>query len=218
MTQADVFVRTLYEQLGEPYVWGEEGPNGHDCSGLYREAMRAAKVKWPGGPSDVTADGIYHMGKPISAPQFVGIDCGFTISKTGRAVHIIPYAGLGYTIEARGRKWGVVRYRLTDPINGALKRKTVWRRLPGIDMGDLTHITELIPLERNMVLGPPSERYQESNQIQMLQAMLYMPVEQCTSRFDETTRAKVQSFQRSHGLGWRGVVGPDTWRMLLEVG
>ena len=142
MTQADIFSQYLHEQLGEPYIWGEKGPDAHDCSGLYWEGMHEAEVLWRSHPFPrLTADDYYRMGTTISRPEYVGADAGYIVNNSGHAVHIIPYVGLGYTIEARGRKWGVVKYALDDPINGAYRRKAKWRRLP-VNLGELTPVEE----------------------------------------------------------------------------
>ncbi|WP_433529609.1 NlpC/P60 family protein [Micromonospora sp. CA-263727] len=45
--QAGVAVRYAYGALGKPYAWGEDGPNGYDCSGLTSAAWRAAGKSLP---------------------------------------------------------------------------------------------------------------------------------------------------------------------------
>lgn len=41
-------------QLGEPYVFGAQGPDAWDCSGLVIRSWQSAGAKWP----DTTADGL----------------------------------------------------------------------------------------------------------------------------------------------------------------
>jgi cell wall-associated NlpC family hydrolase len=44
---AGAAVRYAYGAIGKPYVWGAEGPNGYDCSGLTLAAWRAAGKRLP---------------------------------------------------------------------------------------------------------------------------------------------------------------------------
>ncbi|QOC90636.1 C40 family peptidase [Micromonospora craniellae] len=45
--QAGAAVRYAYGALGKPYAWGQDGPNGYDCSGLTSAAWRAAGRSLP---------------------------------------------------------------------------------------------------------------------------------------------------------------------------
>lgn len=145
MTQADIFKATLEAQLGEPYVLGDEGPDTHDCSGLHYEGMRAAGVLWKGRPwPRETANDYKNKARPlpVTEPLKVGDPC-FFLGTSGHAYHVASFVGydetaVGWTIEARGRKWGVVKYRLNDPANGVLKRGGRFYRYPGVDLGELT--------------------------------------------------------------------------------
>ncbi|MEA4852762.1 MAG: peptidoglycan-binding protein [Christensenella sp.] len=38
----DAFISAAYDKLGSPYVWGAEGPNSFDCSGLVTYCLRQA--------------------------------------------------------------------------------------------------------------------------------------------------------------------------------
>ncbi|MBO4162895.1 MULTISPECIES: C40 family peptidase [Micromonospora] len=44
---AGAAVRYAYGAIGKPYVWGAEGPNGYDCSGLTLAAWRSAGKRLP---------------------------------------------------------------------------------------------------------------------------------------------------------------------------
>ncbi|BCJ60613.1 C40 family peptidase [Micromonospora endophytica] len=45
--KAGTAVRYAYGALGKPYAWGQDGPNGYDCSGLTSAAWRAAGKQLP---------------------------------------------------------------------------------------------------------------------------------------------------------------------------
>jgi cell wall-associated NlpC family hydrolase len=44
---AAVAIQFAYNQLGKPYVWGAEGDNFYDCSGLMQRAYKEAGVHLP---------------------------------------------------------------------------------------------------------------------------------------------------------------------------
>jgi len=143
MSQADVFKATLEAQLGEPYVLGDEGPATHDCSGLHYEGQRGAGVLWRGRPwPRETANDYKNKAVPAGPPYRVGWPV-FFMGTSGHAYHVAsitevdPDGRDGWTIEARGRRWGVVRYRMSDPRNGVLARGGKVYRYPGIDLGEL---------------------------------------------------------------------------------
>ena len=77
----------------------------------------------------------------------------FFMGASGHAYHVASVTevdpnGLdGWTIEARGRAWGVVRYRISDPTNGVRRRGGKFYRYPGIDLGELTG-DEDMPIEQ----------------------------------------------------------------------
>ncbi|MFD0594195.1 C40 family peptidase [Catellatospora coxensis] len=80
-----------YKQLGKPYVWAADGPNGYDCSGLTLAAWRAAGVS------------LYHQAATqwrevahISRSQLLPGDLVF-YSGLG---HVALYVGSGKVIHA----------------------------------------------------------------------------------------------------------------------
>ena len=44
---AAIAIQFAYNQLGKPYVWGAEGDNFYDCSGLMQRAYKEAGVQLP---------------------------------------------------------------------------------------------------------------------------------------------------------------------------
>ncbi|MBV6703276.1 C40 family peptidase [Kitasatospora aureofaciens] len=84
-------------QLGQPYVWGGNGPSGYDCSGLVQQAYRRSGISLPR-----VADDQYTATTPISAGQLRRGDLVFW-SDTGRASgihHVGIYLGGGTFVEA----------------------------------------------------------------------------------------------------------------------
>ncbi|MHA6759491.1 C40 family peptidase [Streptacidiphilus sp. PAMC 29251] len=84
-------------QLGKPYVWGGNGPNGYDCSGLVQQAFLRAGVQLP----RVAADQ-FTATLPITASDLRRGDLLFwsTSSRASGIHHVALYLGDGRYIEA----------------------------------------------------------------------------------------------------------------------
>ncbi|MFD4632698.1 C40 family peptidase [Streptomyces sp. NPDC058284] len=83
--------------LGDPYVWGGNGPRGWDCSGLVMAAYRQAGISLPR-----VADAQYRAGRPISRSELRRGDLVFW-SGDGSASgihHVAIYLGGGQYLEA----------------------------------------------------------------------------------------------------------------------
>ncbi|QES42255.1 hypothetical protein DEJ49_15765 [Streptomyces venezuelae] len=83
--------------LGDPYVWGGNGPHGWDCSGLVMAAYRQAGIALPR-----VADAQYRATRPISRGQLRRGDLVFW-SGDGSASgvhHVAIYLGDGQYLEA----------------------------------------------------------------------------------------------------------------------
>ncbi|MFB7054126.1 C40 family peptidase [Streptomyces vinaceus] len=83
--------------LGDPYVWGGDGPHGWDCSGLVKAAYRSAGINLPR-----VADDQYRATTPISRSELRRGDLVFW-SGNGRASgihHVAIYLGDGRYLEA----------------------------------------------------------------------------------------------------------------------
>ena len=77
--------------LGKPYVWGANGPNAFDCSGLVYYVLNQAGVKI----GDTTAAGYQASGKPVDTPQ-----PGDMVFFGHPASHVGIYIGDGKMIHA----------------------------------------------------------------------------------------------------------------------
>ncbi|MET8690641.1 C40 family peptidase [Streptomyces sp. NPDC004732] len=83
--------------LGDPYVWGGNGPHGWDCSGLVLAAYRQAGVALPR-----VADAQYRATQPISRGQLRRGDLVFWSSNGSSSGihHVAIYLGGGQYLEA----------------------------------------------------------------------------------------------------------------------
>lgn len=91
--------------LGKPYVWGAEGPNSFDCSGLIAWCYRQAGFD----KGRQTAQGFYNMCRKISSSQLRPGDMLFRGSSTSSITHCAIFVGNGSAIHAP-RTGDVVKY------------------------------------------------------------------------------------------------------------
>jgi cell wall-associated NlpC family hydrolase len=93
-------IQQAVSQVGAPYVWGAEGPNSYDCSGL---------VKWAYGRSGVSlphySGAMYAMTTRISASQLQPGDLVFWGG--GGSEHVAIYMGGNRLVHAFGAENGV---------------------------------------------------------------------------------------------------------------
>ena len=93
----------------KPYVWGAEGPNSFDCSGLVYAAYRSAGLGWPNW--DRLNSSLYWVAtKRVPLSQMVPGDLLFYSYKgtVSTIHHISIYAGDGMMWEAHSRKGGLL--------------------------------------------------------------------------------------------------------------
>ncbi|MFM7860689.1 MAG: NlpC/P60 family protein [Candidatus Nanopelagicaceae bacterium] len=92
-------------QAGKPYVWGAEGPNSFDCSGLVYAAYKAAGLGWPNWDrlnAALYSVATYHV--PLSQMQ-PGDLLFYSYNGSIAAIHHISiYAGNGMVWEARNKR------------------------------------------------------------------------------------------------------------------
>jgi hypothetical protein len=93
VTGVDAFLTSASQQLGKPYVFGDEGPGSFDCSGLVQFAAAAAGITLPR-----TADEQYHATTRVSTPA--PGDLAFWLDERGWAYHVGIVLGDGRMIAA----------------------------------------------------------------------------------------------------------------------
>lgn len=86
-------------QLGKPYIWGDTGPVGFDCSGLVMMAYRAAGIDLP----RTTYQQVL-VGMPVNGlDQLQPGDLLFTAGSDGTAIepgHVGMFVGFGLVVQA----------------------------------------------------------------------------------------------------------------------
>lgn len=82
-------------QIGDPYVWGGNGPNGWDCSGLMVGAFRTVGVNLPR-----TSRSQYTVGSPVAHGEWLPGDLLFFGASAGSIHHVVLYIGNGQIVHA----------------------------------------------------------------------------------------------------------------------
>jgi len=82
-------------QRGKPYVWGAEGPNSYDCSGLTLWAYRQVGVSLPH-----SSRAQYGYGKSVAYGAWQPGDLLFYGSSPGSIHHVAMYVGDGMLVHA----------------------------------------------------------------------------------------------------------------------
>lgn len=88
---AGVAVRYAYGAIGKPYVWGADGPDGYDCSGLTLAAWRAAGKSLPHNAA-MQWDGTSRISRS-------SLQAGDLVFYSGLG-HVALYVGGGQVIDA----------------------------------------------------------------------------------------------------------------------
>ncbi|WP_245401983.1 C40 family peptidase [Nocardia albiluteola] len=92
------FLAAALGKIGDPYVWGAEGPNAFDCSGLVQYSAEQAGVKnMPRTSEEQYAATASH---PVSPQNLQKGDLVFSEFGPGGPGHVMIYAGNGYVVEA----------------------------------------------------------------------------------------------------------------------
>ncbi len=87
--------------VGSSYVWGAEGPNSFDCSGLMLAAYRSAGISLP--HSSAAQSGV---GRPVSRADLQPGDLIFWYSPIH---HVAIYVGNGQMVHATNPRVGVIK-------------------------------------------------------------------------------------------------------------
>jgi cell wall-associated NlpC family hydrolase len=86
------------DQLGKPYVWGAEGPDSYDCSGLTMRAYESAGYQLPRTAAEQSM-----VGTPVDVADLLPGDLLFYAtdpSDLSTVHHVVMYAGAGLVVHA----------------------------------------------------------------------------------------------------------------------
>jgi len=96
------FIQLCKQHLGKPYIWGSDGPDSFDCSGLAQALIAQVGLDPPG---DQTASGLYHhFMRPDQGMPVATADCGCLVfyGKPSRIGHVAICLNDKEMIEAGG--------------------------------------------------------------------------------------------------------------------
>lgn len=88
-------------QVGKAYVWGADGPNSFDCSGLMMAAYRKIGVSLPHSSRTQAT-----LGHSVSKSNLAPGDLVF-FAHGGRIYHVAMYIGNGKIVHARQPRYGI---------------------------------------------------------------------------------------------------------------
>lgn len=117
-TQAILYAR---QELGSPYIFGAEGPDAFDCSGLIQWVYGRAGIATPR-----IAEQQQRWATPVARPAQ-----GDLVFYGAPAYHVGLYIGAGKMIHAPNSR---SRVRI-DPIDDANRTPTSYGRVPGSGAG-----------------------------------------------------------------------------------
>lgn len=135
MSKVDQVIAVGEAERGKPYVFGDEGPNGFDCSGLTQFIFAHVGIKLPR-----TADQQYRFAKPVNSPS--PGDLVFWLDRSGHASHVALYIGGGQVLAAP-HTGAVVR---NQPIFQESGHTRVYGRVPGLGVVGGTIATVAAPI------------------------------------------------------------------------
>ena len=98
----DAVIAFAAAQVGKAYIWGGEGPNGYDCSGLVMMAFRQSGIYLPHG-----SQAQYGLGTKIPLSQARPGDLVFYGASGATNHHVGIYVGNGRMINALNSNAGI---------------------------------------------------------------------------------------------------------------
>jgi len=199
-----------------------------DCSGLVRWAMKQYGIEIAHGSNSIydrycAHKGTLKNGKRTDGEPLKPGSPVFTSDSNGKKPHIGIYEGDGNVIEAASTQKGVVRSKITDKNSKGKDKWTHWGELKDVqyDGSDETPVES--PVKEDDDMGYPTLRKGDKGEaVKELQTLLMQRGYDlgkwgADGDFGKQTQTAVKQFQTDWGLKVDGVVGNDTWKMLLST-
>ena len=208
----------LYEQKKKQYPhqyeWEylpeEAGRKVHDCVGLIKGYLWGSSSADPSplynASQDKSAKGMYSAcpvkGELATMPDVPGI---LVFKKS----HVGVYIGAGEVVEARSRRYGVVKTKLKD---------RAWK-----NWGYCPYITYTQPEQKLLSMEiPVLKKGMKNNTVMAMQLLLLgygfsMEAYGADGSFGGATERALKAFQESRGLEADGSCGRKTWTQLLGL-
>ena len=136
MTQAADLAALALSKVGDSYVYGAEGPNTFDCSGLVDYCFKTVGVHWSTGGiwQRLTAEGYRAASVVVSDTPRIGDAYTHNVPAT----HIVLVVGANETVEAYGsNSWGqpdVFSAAIDDATKGVVARGLTHRRFAWVNL------------------------------------------------------------------------------------
>lgn len=210
---------SLYKQKRRAYptyyLWAykafEEGVKVHDCVGLVKGYL------WSNSPydakpaynaaQDISANGMRKACKESGTIDTIPEVPGLLVFYTG---HVGIYIGNGEVIEARGRKYGVVKTKLKE------RKWKWWGYCPYMTYEKEQPKEE--PIKMITVELPVLKKGMKLPEVKTLQRLLnsFGATLEIDGSFGGKTDAALRIFQGERGLEVDGKCGPASWNALLR--
>ncbi len=143
-------VEAARKEIGDPYVWGTEGPNSFDCSGLVQYVFGTFGIRTPRVTGDQVKFGTAVQRKDIQLGDLV-----FTNWSGKPHSHVGIYAGNNVLINAPGTGKKVREQKMTDSYWAHVD---AIRRFPGVVGGPSdSGIDDWLKDKVGSVLGGPTD-------------------------------------------------------------
>ena len=199
------------QQYPNYYKWEYAGETEkvHDCGGLIKGYL------WCDDVQDDTPE--YNKIQDISANDIKEL-CGFgkmeNLPETPGVLlfyngHMGVYIGSGQVIEARGRRYGVVKTKLAE------RPWKSWGYCPWITYEEPKH--KMVHIELPVLKKGAKGDSVKAMQILLMGYGFDMEGYGADSSFGGATEQALKAFQKANGLEADGSCGPATWAKLLGV-